>query len=191
MIIAQTPHATTAGSAETAAHTEVAGGEEHGPTLLGLGAEGWVYTGVTIFFLISIFFAKAHKIIAAELDGKIADTRKALDDAASLRSEAEALLNDAKKKHSAAALDAKAMLAAAENEAGLLVAKAEADAKLLIERRQKMAEDNIAAAERGAVAEVRAKAAAVAASAASMLISQKHDAKADAKLVDAAISQLN
>jgi F-type H+-transporting ATPase subunit b len=175
----------------TSAHTEIAGGEEHGPTLLGLGAEGWVYTGVTIFFLIAIFYAKAHKIIASGLDAKIAETRKALDDAASLRSEAEVLLTDAKKKHSAAALDAKAMLAAAENEAGLLVAKAEADAKLLIERRQKMAEDNIGAAERGAIAEVRAKVASVAASAAAQLIASGHDAKADAKLIDAAISQLN
>jgi F-type H+-transporting ATPase subunit b len=189
MITAQTPHSTD--TAPIAAHTEAHGGEDHGPTLLGLSAEGWVYTGVTIFFLIAFFYVKAHKIIAAGLDAKIADTRKALDDAANLRSEAEALLNDAKKKHSAAALDAKAMLAAAENEAGQVVAKAEADAKLLIERRQKMAEDNIAAAERGAIAEVRAKAAAIAASAASNLIGQNHNAKADAKLIDAAISQLN
>jgi F-type H+-transporting ATPase subunit b len=172
-------------------HTEVAGGEEHGPTLLGLGAEGWVYTGVTIFFLIAIFYVKAHKKILAGLDAKIADTRKALDDAATLRNEAEALLTDAKKKHSVAALDAKAMLAAAENEAGLLVAKAEADAMLLIDRRQKMAEGNIAAAERGAIAEVRAKAASVAAIAAAQIIASNHDAKSDAKLIDSAISQLN
>jgi F-type H+-transporting ATPase subunit b len=185
MTVATAPHA------PTTAHTEVAGGEEHGPTLLGLSAEGWVYTGVTIFFLIAIFVVKAHKIIAAGLDARIADTRKALDEAASLRKEADALLTDAKKKQSAAALDAKAMLAAAENEAGLLVAKAEADAKLLIERRQKMAEDNIASAERGAIAEVRAKAAAAAAAAAASLIGAQHNVKADAKLVDSAISQLN
>ncbi len=177
--------------AQTAAHTEVAGHEDEGPTLLGLGAEGWVYTGVSIFFIIAFVFGKVHRKILGGLDAKIADTRKALDDAAKLRSEAEVLLNDAKKKHSAAALDAKAMLAAAQAEAGHVVAKAEADAKLLIERRQKMAEDNIAAAERGAIADVRAKAALVAAAAATQLIIAGHDAKADAKLIDSAISQLN
>ena len=173
------------------AHTEVAGGEEHGPTLLGLGAEGWVYTGVSIFFIIAFVFVKAHKKIAAGLDAKIAETRKALDDASALRSEAEALLLAAKKKNNAAALDAKAMLAAAENEANLVVAKAEADTKLLIERRTKMAEDNIGAAERAAIAEVRAKTAAAAATAASHLIATQHSAAADSKLIDAAIAQLN
>ena len=50
--------------AEAAAH----GGEHHEATLLGLGAEGWVYVGITIFFLIAIFKVKAHKQILSALD---------------------------------------------------------------------------------------------------------------------------
>ena len=67
------------------------------------------------------------------------------------------------------------------------VVKAEADTKALIKRREKMAEDKIAAAERGAVAELRTKAANAAASAARQLISANHNAKADKALVDEAI----
>jgi F-type H+-transporting ATPase subunit b len=60
----------------------------------------------------------------------------------------------------------------------------------LIERRGKMAEDKIAAAERGAVAEVRAKAASAAAAAAGALIAERNNAKADKALIDGAIDAL-
>ena len=81
----------------TSAHTEVAAhAEDHGPTLLGLSAEGWVYTGVSIFFIIAFVFFKAHRKILDGLDARIADTRRELDEAATLRAEAEALLVAAK-----------------------------------------------------------------------------------------------
>jgi F-type H+-transporting ATPase subunit b len=53
-----------------------------------------------------------------------------------------------------------------------------------------MAEDKIGAAERAAVAEVRAKAASAAAAAAAALIAQRHDAEADRAMVDQAIAGL-
>ena len=62
--------------------------------------------------------------------------------------------------------------------------RAEADSKALVERRKRMAQDKISAAEREAVAEVRAKAAAAAAAASRSLIGEKLDADADRKLAD-------
>ena len=82
------------------------------------------------------------------------------------------------------------MIDHARNEAEALVAKAASDTDAMIVRRQKMAEDKIGAAERGAVDELRAKAANVAASAARGLIAEKHDSAADKKLVDEAISAI-
>ena len=82
------------------------------------------------------------------------------------------------------------MLAHARSEADAIVAKAAADTTALIARREKMAEDKIAAAERGAIAELRAKAATAAATAARGLIAANHDAKADKVLVDEAIAGL-
>ena len=69
-------------------------------------------------------------------------------------------------------------------------AKAERDAKDLTARRQKMAEDKIAAAQRAAEASVRAQAAMAAARAAETLIAAHHDAGRDAALVDDAIRGL-
>lgn len=165
-------------------------GEEEGPTLLGLGAEGWVYVGLTIFLLLAIFVAKAPKKIAEALDGRIAETKRQLDEAKAIRAEAEALLADAKAKAKASAGDAEAIVHHAEQEATALIAKAETDAADLIARRGKMAEDKIGAAERAAVAEVRARAADVAAKAAAAIIADTHGAAADKPLVDKTIAGL-
>lgn len=166
------------------------GAEHHGPTLLGLDAEGWVYVGITIFFLIAIFGMKAHKQIIAGLDAQIAETRKSLDEAAAIRTEAEALLADAKAKQKASAKDAEALIAHASSEAAAIVSKAEADTADLVARREKMAQDKIAAAERAAVEALQARAAKAATTAAAALIADTHDAKADKGLVDEAIAAI-
>lgn len=169
-------------------------GAEHGEhaeaTLLGLGPEGWVYAGITIFFLLAIFVGKAHRQVLNALDAQIAETRKSLDEAKAVRAEAEALLADAKAKQAAASEEAKGIVAHASHEAEAIVAKAETDAAELVARREKMAEDKIAAAERAAVEGLRAKAAAAAAGAARNLIAANHSAKADKSLVDEAIAGL-
>ncbi len=166
------------------------GGEHAEAKLLGLGAEGWVYVGITIFFLIAIFKFKAHKQIIAGLDAQIADTRRALDDALAIRKEAEALLSSAKAQQAASAKEATGIIAHASHEAEAIIAKAQTDTADLIKRREKMAQDKIAAAERSAVEALRAQTAAAAAGAAQALISATHDAKADKGLVDEAIAGL-
>lgn len=163
---------------------------DHGPTLLGLSAEGWVYVSITLFFLIAIFVMKAHKQIAAGLDARIAETRRSLDEAQAIRAEAEALLSDAKAKQAAAAKEAAGIIAHAKDEAGSIVAKAQADTVDLVARREKMAEDKISAAERSAVDALRAQTADAATTAARDLISAQHGAKADQALVDKSIAAI-
>jgi F-type H+-transporting ATPase subunit b len=172
-------------AAEAAGH-----GEHPEATLLGLGAEGWVYAGVTIFFLIAIFGMKAHRQILAALDARIAETRKSLDEALAIRGEAEALLAGAKAQQAAAAKEAAGIVAHAQHEAEAIVAKAAADTAELISRREKMAEDKIGAAERAAIEELRARTAAAAAAAARSLIAAQHGATADKALVDEAIAAI-
>lgn len=171
-----------------AAGAEHAGGE--GPTLLGLGAEGWVYVGLTIFLLLAVFVGKAPQKIVEALDARIAETRRQLDEARAVRAEAQALLAQATARNAASAGDAAAIIAHAEAEARLLLAKAEANATELMARRAKMAEDKIGAAERGAVAEVRARAADAAARTAAAVIAGHHGVDADRPLVDHVIARL-
>ena len=168
-----------------------AGTEEHhvDPTALGLNATAWVSLAM-ILVIVLLLWKKVPAIIGSSLDKKIASIRANLDEAAALRADAEKLKAEYEAKAKAAAREAEEMLAHARSEADAIVAQAKSDATALIERRGKMAEDKIAAAERGAVAEVRAKAANAAAAAAASLISQKHDANADKALVDQTIDGL-
>lgn len=167
------------------------GTEEHhvDPTALGMTATAWVSLAM-IVVIVLLLWKKVPSIIGAGLDKKIASIRANLDEAAALRADAEKIKAEYEAKAKAAAKEAETMIAHARSEADAIVAQARTDAAALIERRGKMAEDKIAAAERTAVAEVRAKAANAAAAAATTLIAERHNAKADKPLVDDAITAL-
>jgi len=175
------------------AATEAHGGpEQHeaGPTMFGVVNGGALVSLAMLVFLIVLLVKKVPGAIGGALDKKIAAIRAQLDEAAKLRAEAEALKAEYQAKIAAAAKDAEAMRAAAESEAADLIAQAKVDAEALVVRRQKMAEDKIAAAERTAIADVRARAAQAATAAAATLLRQTHDAKADKGLVDDVIGKL-
>jgi F-type H+-transporting ATPase subunit b len=159
------------------------------PTALGLNATAWVAVAMIVVIAIMIW-KKVPAIIGAALDKKIAAIREQLDEASRLRAEAEALKAEYEARAKAAAGEAETMLAHARDEAEQIVAQAKTDASALIERRGRMAEDKIAAAERTAIAEVRAKAANAATVAATKLIAERHDAGADKALVDKTIAGL-
>lgn len=178
--------------AENVAQTVAQGGivELHAePSALGITASGWVALSMLVVIAIMLW-KKVPAIIAKALDARIATIRRQLDEAERLRSEAEAVLADARARSAASVGDAAAIVAHAEAEAKALLIKAEADAKELIERRRKMADDKIAAAERGAIAEIRNTVADAAARAAAAIIAEQHGAAADKALVDRTIAGL-
>jgi F-type H+-transporting ATPase subunit b len=166
------------------------GAEGHAePGVLGLDSYQWVALAMSV--LIAVFiWKKVPGIITGGLDAKIAAIRSALDEAKTLRAEAEALRAEYAAKIASAEKDAEAMLAGAREEADAILAKAEADSEVMVARRQKMAEDKIAAAERAAIAEVKAKAVTAAAAASRRLIAERHDGAADKKLADEVIASL-
>jgi F-type H+-transporting ATPase subunit b len=176
----------------SAVGTEAPGGTETHhpvPTALGLNAAAIVSLAMIVFLAI-VVWKGGVRAITGGLDRQIAAIRKQLDDARALRAEAEALRDEYARKIADAEGSARDMIAHAEAEAEALVAKARTDAAELVERRGRMAEDKIAAAERQALAEVRAKAADAAARAAAALLQGRLDAGADKALVDRTIAGL-
>ena len=158
------------------AHTAVADGAEHHAEATAFGnsllTPGFFVALAMLTVFAIMLWKRVPALIAAALDRKIAGIREQLDTAAKLREEAAALK------------------AAAEKQAADVVAKAKDDAAQLIARHKALSEAKIAAAERAAIDELRAKAASAAAAAASGLIAEQHDAAADRKLVDQAIAGL-
>jgi F-type H+-transporting ATPase subunit b len=177
---------------ETHATTEAHGGaapHHEEPSAFGLAPPAWVALAMLAVFAILIW-KRVPALIARALDKKIAGIREQLDEAAQLRAEAEALRSEYEAKSAQAGAEAATMLERARAEADSIVSKAETDAAALVERRTRMAEDKIAAAERAALDEVRAKAARAAAAAAETLIRDKLDDKAGKAMVDATIAEL-
>ncbi|SEM48413.1 F-type H+-transporting ATPase subunit b [Sphingomonas gellani] len=175
----------------TQSGTTAEGGPEHvaDPTALGLNSTGWVGIAALVV-LAGMVVWRVPAAIARMLDSRIQAVRSQLDEAGRLRAEAEALKAEYEARARAATADAETMRAHAKQEANEIIAKAKADAENLMTRRAKIAEDRIAAAEHGAIAEVRERAAEAAARAAALIIAERHDAGADRMMVDRAIAGL-
>jgi F-type H+-transporting ATPase subunit b len=159
------------------------------PKAVGMDATAWVSLAMALFILILVF-KKVPGLIGGALDGRIAQIKAQLAEASKLRAEADALKAEYEAKLAAAAGEAEAMRKSAEHEAETLLEDAKANAVALVARRQKMAEDKIGAAERAAIAGIRTKTVTAAATAAASLIAEGHNAQADKRLVDEAISGL-
>jgi len=174
----------------TVAHTAAPAGEHGELSAFGLSAGAFVSLAMLVFLGVLVW-KKVPGLLVAGLDKQIAGIRARLDEAKKLRAEAEALRDEYARKIAGVEAETAAMVAHADAEARALIAKAETDAAELVQRRTKMAEDKIAAAERAAINEVRAKAADAATKAAAAILAAKHDAAADKPLVDKTIAGLN
>lgn len=180
----------TGGHAITTARDEGHGVVHAEPAILGI-ADATVIVSLSMLVVIALMiWKKVPRAIGRALDKKIAGIREQLDEAAKLRAEAEALRAEYEARSAAAGAEAQTMLDRARHEAEAIVEQAQRDAASLVERRTRMAENKIAAAERTAIAEVRAKVADAAATAAARLIAEQHDQKADRGMVDQTIAGL-
>jgi len=148
----------------------------------------WVAVSFVIFFV--LFGSKIWATLTGILDKRAEQVRGELAEARRLRTEAEAMLQDAKVRREQAMADAKTLMEGARRQAQQLAATAAAEAEASAARRERMAMDRIATAEKAAVDEVRMTAADVAATAAEKVIRDTFSAEAGAALVDRSIASL-
>jgi F-type H+-transporting ATPase subunit b len=171
--------------------TTQAHGDAHAtPKALGLDATGWVALAMLALIGI-ILWKKVPAAIGKMLDGQIADIRKGLDEAATLRAEAEKLKNEYEARRAGAEAEARTILESARADADAMVANARTQAEAVVARRTAMAEGKIAAAERSVTDEVRAVAARAATQAAAALMRESLDTANRDRLVDQAIGELD
>ncbi|AHJ65673.1 F0F1 ATP synthase subunit B family protein [Granulibacter bethesdensis] len=148
----------------------------------------WVAIAFVLFFV--LFGRKIWGALTSKLDSYADEVRQNLDEARKLRREAEAMLEDARRRKEQALAEAKRLLESAHAEAGRAAQALSDDAEASIRRREKMANDRIAAAEKAAVDEVRFAAADIASRAAKDILAREFGPYADAALIDSAISKL-
>ena len=160
---------------------------EHHESLFG-DPRTWVGIAFIIFFL--IFGRKIWTILTAALDKRGIVIQAELNEAARLRTEAEAMLRDAQAQRQAAMQEAEQTIARARDEASRMAGAARTEAATAATRRERMAMDRIGAAEKAAITDVRLAAADIATRAAEQIIRQGFGADADATLIDTAIQGL-
>ena len=147
-------------------------------------AEFWVAVAFVIFLGVLIYFG-AHQMILDALDQRSARIRAELDEARRLKDEAQALLDQYRRKQSEAEREAADILAGARAEAERLAAEAKAKSEEFLARRTKLAETKIAQAEAQALADVRNAAAEAAVAAAEKVLA----ATVKGKVADDLIAQ--
>lgn len=177
-------------TSQTGAQTAIPAGAEpasHPHSIWG-EAETWVAVAFLIFVV--LFGRRLWAALAGMLDRRAQAVRAELAEAARLKQEAEAMLADARTRREQALADAQRLLEGAKAEAARLSAAAATEAEAAAKRRERMALDRIAAAEKAAVAEVTSAAIEVASQAAERVIRQTLGQQEDAALVDRAISSL-
>ncbi|MBL4766906.1 MAG: F0F1 ATP synthase subunit B [Rhodobacteraceae bacterium] len=149
---------------------------------------------VTISFLLFIgvlFYYKVPGMIGGLLDKRADGIRSELDEARSLREEAQSVLASYERKHKEVQTQADRIVAAAKAEAEAAAEQAQEDLKHSIVRRLAAAEDQIASAQASAVKEVRDQAIGIAIAAANQVIAKQMTAAEGNKLIDAAIADVS
>jgi F-type H+-transporting ATPase subunit b len=152
--------------------------------------EFWVAVSFFGFVALLLKF-KVPSLMGKALDQRADDIRKELDDARRLRTEAQALLEEYRRKHGEAQQEADAIVAAARKEAETIAAESRKGLVESLERRTKLAEEKIARAEAQAVADVRAAAVDAAVAASEHIIGGRLTPQAGMGLVDKAIADLS
>lgn len=146
----------------------------------------WVTMAVLVFAV--LFGRKIGVPVGGMLDARATAVRTALDEAAALKAEAEALLADAKQRQAQAIADARQILASAHAEAERMSEELAAEAQATAKRRERMALDRIDAAEKAALHEVRSIAIDVATAASTQALRNGFAANAGAAMIDTAIT---
>jgi len=146
----------------------------------------WVLVAIVIFA--GLAGRKILSTITGMLDARTQSVRDALEEAARLKAEAEAILAEAKAAQAQSIEDAKNILENARAAAERMTAELAASARAAAKWRERMALERIAAAEASAVKDVRAAAIDIATAASAAVLGESFGPEADAAMVDLAIA---
>lgn len=149
----------------------------------------WVLVGFLIVVGIALWQG-VPKIIGGMLNKRSDEIRGQLDEARSLREEAQKLLADYQKRQREAEDEAAAIIEQAKDDAKNMASEARAKLDEQLARRRKAAEDRIARAEAQALNEMRSKTADLAVAAAREIIAGRVDDRAQGALIDKAIADV-
>ena len=150
----------------------------------------FVVTLSFLLFIAVLMYFKVPALLGGLLDKRAAGIKSDLDEARALHEEARTLLASYDRKHQEVQEQAALIVESAKRDAMAAAEQAKVDLKASIVRRLQSAQDQIASAEAAAVRAIRDQAVTIAVAAAGDLIARQMTAAEKAKLVDAAIGDV-
>lgn len=149
----------------------------------------WVLVGFLIVIGI-LLWQNVPKLAGRILGRRAEQVRQQLDEARTLREDAQRLLADFQKQQRDAETEAQGIIDQARKDAKLMSEEARVKLDEQLGRRREAAEERIARAEAQAIAAVRSETADLAVAAAQEIIANRMDKRAQAALIDKAISKV-
>ena len=143
-----------------------------------------------LLFIAILFYFKVPRLLGGMLDKRSDGIQTEIDQARSLRDEAQSLLASYERKQKEAMEQAERILETAKADAASAAEQAKLDLKESVLRRMAAAEERISTAQAAAEKEVRDAAIKVAIAAASEVISEQLSATEADKLIDTGISEI-
>jgi len=143
-----------------------------------------------LLFIAILFYFKVPRLLGGMLDKRSDGIQTEIDEARSLRDEAQSLLASYERKQKEAMEQAERILETAKADAASATEQAKLDLKDSVSRRMAAAEERISTAQAAAEKEVRDAAIKVAIAAASEVISAQLSATEANKLIDSGISEI-
>lgn len=145
--------------------------------------------GFALFVGILIYFG-VPRMITSRLDDRASRIRSDLEEARALREEAQGLLASYERKQKEVRTQADDIVAAARSEAEKAAEAAKEDIRRSVARRLQTATDQIAAAEKAAIRQIKDRAVAVAVAAAGDVIRASLGPRDADALIDASIAEV-
>lgn len=149
----------------------------------------WVALSFILFAVCA--YKLGGKAVAKSLDDRIAEIKREIETAESLRIEAQELLAQYQRKQRDAEKEAREIVAGAQKQVEKIKEAAEADIAEMADRREAQLTDRLKRIEDKAMADIQNHAAAMAVEAARQIIAQTVDEKTAADLTRTAIADLS
>lgn len=148
----------------------------------------WVAVSIILFVILA--GKKLYTIAVEGLDKRAAGIRQQIEEAATLREEAQQLLAENQLKQRQALQEAEQIVAKAREEADRMRERAAQELEHALARRRQLAEERIAQAEAKAIAEVKGIAADIAVEAAQALLTEQLTGELTDRLINNAIEEI-
>lgn len=151
-------------------------------------ATNWVLISFVLFVI--GFWKFGLKALMAKLDNRIAEIRKEIETAESLRIESQELLAQYQRKQRDAAREAEIIIASAEKQAAEIRKQAESDLNEMVARKEAQLKDRLKRAEDVAMNDIKSYAAELSIKATAEIIAKQMNQTTNDRLIDQSIKSI-